>query len=946
MNTQDLKKKFSSIQANPSLFKNIALKAFEDTTLGGAEFVDPSNPVLFLLEASCAAGASAIDTTLSASRGLYRSLANSYEDIYKHMSDEDYGDRFGSPSSMRVKLLLPLDDIKAAAIPIDGTDTSKVTIGADTEYLVNGTSFYQHYPIDIIINNNDNVQVRYDVAYKNTFKDSRELDLKSVEDVSDGRAVLILAFNVDQLLLKVFEEQLINANGFNKTVLLDDEFYYAEAFFNSGDGWVKMLGTHSGQVYDATKATMVYTVGDGSLNMRIPEVYLTNDVISGLVRIKVYTTKGELEILTTALAPTAFKAYWKNIDTDKTYTAPMAKIVDFLVWSDLDVKGGNKALSFELLRDRTIYNTDRKDGPVAFDSMKTNLNVKGYQLSTREEHVLGRAYLASALLANNNRTSFSSVGSKMFTFSLDTAEDIYGDLIIVNDRITTITPKALFKADKQGVMPLSLLEYNSLMSSGISNILFDMNQVDYYMTPFYIVLDSKESSFSTRTYYLDSPTVDSKKFIANNPSVGFYVNTVIVELIKTAAGFSFKIRAEVPEGVGDIDVQLSLKPGESNSRYYLDPTRGVMNDGFLTFEVPITTNYLIDVDNNINISNLKDLLGNTTDILTDLTSDYQIVYVTETNTPISSSIDTKANPILHSSPITVLSVETGELTFGKHLPNMYSAGTAIKGLVKYQTHPVDVYKQWPANIPATDIDNNLVYTNTDGKYDIVYEHRAGDLVLDGDNNPIVESAAGTTVYSDGVPVILKDSVLKRELQIPLFDAAYSIATSPDIVKYRKEIPIDIIRRLETDIDPFAKGLIERSELAFTPSNTSGFVTVKLADNKYTQMNSALKLVVSVNLSSSAYSDGSIREANKANILEAIVEVISDKEVSTFKLMKKCQSVVTEDVVGLTIEGFEPDGGIVTLQDDLDNLTIGSKLILRSDGIVDIEDDVSFNWLAV
>lgn len=949
MSIQDLKKRFVAAQANPSIFKNIALEYFEDTTRGGNELLDPSNPVLFTLETACAAASAAIDKTEVNSRSLYKTLATSYDDIYKHMSGEDYKDRFSSPSSMRVRLALPLTDILNSAVPVPGTDTRKITIGADTEYVVSGVSFYQQYPIDIIINSKNNIQVRYDTLHKNNIKDSRDLDIKWLDDFSDGRKILLLVFTVDQLKLVTLEDQLVKSSGYNKSILLDDSFYYAEAFYKKGTDWLPIETTHSGQVYDSTRPTMILTVGEDNLKMRIPEIYLTEDLISGIIKVNVYTTKGELKLLTSSIPPVAYAAYWKNASGNSKFTSPMGKIVDFMVWSEEDVDGGTNGIPFEDLRESIVYSSKRDGSHVSFESLEYDLKSKGYQLSKLEEHVLGRSFLASTSLKIENSKIFSNLGTRLFTFNIDAASDVYGDSIFINGRTATITPKALFRSTGSTVEVLTESEKDTLLSSNINNIIFNMNNEDYYNTPFYLVLDSENSSFDLRTYYLDSPKIESRKFVANNPSVGYYVNTLNTKLEKTKTGYEMVVVAEVPELLNSIDnifVQLSISSGLDSSPLYVDSVKGVVNDSTVKFTIPISTRYLIDVDNSITINNVKDLLGNVIDISVPLESFYNLTYVTETNSPIPSALDDHANESLHVQPITVLSRERGELVFGEHLPNYYSEGNAIKSEPVYERHSIDVYETYQQDVMATDVDGNIIYTNTGNNYDVTYSHRAGDFILDQNGDKIIKHRVGDVVYVNNMPKIIEDSKLIREVTYPLFDAAYSLATTSDVVKYRKEIAKDISNRLRTVIDPLAQSLLERTELKFAPSNTSGIIDARLTDNRFVRINSSLKLTVNVTLSRAAYAEENIRSLNKSNILSAILESISKRRVSTFDIYKNCQAATTEDVVGLTIEGFDPDGGLLTIEDPLDNLTLASKLVLKTDGTIDIVDDVSFNWLAV
>ena len=105
----------SRYNKNPSSIQQVSLDVLEEV-LNGDDIPDPTSPFIFLLEASAASTAAAISESESRTRKLYSRLAVSQNELYRHMSDKDYIDRFATPASAVIKLLLPLNQVKAFAV--------------------------------------------------------------------------------------------------------------------------------------------------------------------------------------------------------------------------------------------------------------------------------------------------------------------------------------------------------------------------------------------------------------------------------------------------------------------------------------------------------------------------------------------------------------------------------------------------------------------------------------------------------------------------------------------------------------------------------------------------------------------------------------------------------------------------------------------------------------
>ncbi len=86
-------------KSNPNLIQQNILNYLQGITNGQVDVVDPTNPFVFLLEASTVNSAAAIYEAEILSQRQYPSLARTVEDLYLHMNDTDYIDVFSAPAN-------------------------------------------------------------------------------------------------------------------------------------------------------------------------------------------------------------------------------------------------------------------------------------------------------------------------------------------------------------------------------------------------------------------------------------------------------------------------------------------------------------------------------------------------------------------------------------------------------------------------------------------------------------------------------------------------------------------------------------------------------------------------------------------------------------------------------------------------------------------------------
>jgi len=94
----DLINNLARFKYNPGSLQRTILENLEEITDGKVTVVDPSTPFNFLLESSCFNTAMVMQEMTAMWRKQYKSLAATHEDLYHHLSDQDFVGLFSTPS--------------------------------------------------------------------------------------------------------------------------------------------------------------------------------------------------------------------------------------------------------------------------------------------------------------------------------------------------------------------------------------------------------------------------------------------------------------------------------------------------------------------------------------------------------------------------------------------------------------------------------------------------------------------------------------------------------------------------------------------------------------------------------------------------------------------------------------------------------------------------------
>ena len=303
---------------NPARAHQFSLAMLERASEGEKVVVDPTNPFVFLLEAASANASACLNQTERMMRKMYPSLAGGYEDVYHHMSDTDYLERFSTPSRTVMTMMLSLDEVKQKAVIENDASVRRLTIPRFTRFSVADTPFTLMYPIDIRIMRHGGFRITYndDVPIDVDVLDTNLVDWRVVN--MSGTEWLTIDIPIKQLDISRVNGPVNRATGFSKTYNIPDKFHYCQAYNRVGDEWVKINVTHNEVVHNPNKPTLVLKVMDNNVKVTIPQIYLNARSINDMIRIDFYTTKGELTMDLSGYGMGAFEAKWNSVSNEKT----------------------------------------------------------------------------------------------------------------------------------------------------------------------------------------------------------------------------------------------------------------------------------------------------------------------------------------------------------------------------------------------------------------------------------------------------------------------------------------------------------------------------------------------------------------------------------------------------------------------------------------------------
>jgi hypothetical protein len=768
-------------------------------------------------------------------------------------------------------------------------------------------------------------------------------------------------FDVQQFDIISQTGSLTSATDFSIDIGINDYFYYARVYAEAVDGsWYEIKTTHTDQIYDITVPTAVIKVVDKIITVSIPQVYTATGVLNRGIRIDVYETKGALDIILWELPLNAFNATWQAYDTSELnqYVAPLKSFTSIIPFSPGTVSGGSNGILFADLRNQVITNAIGAPSlPITSAQIATSLSLNGYSIVKNIDSITNRVFLATkGMPIPQDISLITPAAANISLISMAISDLVQINSVIDNGASVTITPDTIYQDINGIVKPIATNQLHSLLAEPVNKLALSVTNGNYLYTPFHYVLDTNNSEFSVRPYYLDNPTIVTKLFISENATTLIQVNTGTFSIYRTANGYAITIITlsgtafkAIPDN--QVFVQLSFIPaGEKDFAYLNGQLAGktIDNESIYTFD--LSTNFNVDANSNIELTQF--LMYSSQARLTgaNLLTDFNITFSTSAIVGAqwkASTLDAGLGTFLLPPNTVAITQEVLRVNFGYSLTTLWARARSVISSTPYKTQTVDMPRLYQQDIYSRDINGSAITFDSADLPILTLLHSKGDPILDSNGLPTYQYRVGDIVMDDNNnPIPSNTRGILRQFSIMLIEGAYWFANDIAASNYRTNITQSLISWLTTDLVDLSAKVLEQTRIYFYPNTTTGSIKALIDNGVVKYIKAGQTFVVDLSVSSLVYSNLPLRTQLETATIKAIGNQLSNSTVSVDSIITALRASYGSDVISIQLSGL---GGtdvcsVITVIDDSQRCSIQKRLTALPNNSLIVEESISINFI--
>lgn len=955
-----------SSYGHPSILVEAISDHMAEISNGNMIVVDPNNSVAIMMEAITSVGAGTLLANLQETRRIYKSGANSYADIYRHMSDEDYKNRFAQPArDIPFIIMLDLQTLINRAVVIPNTNgRRKITIPAQSTIEASGYPFTTEYPIDIIVLPHGAISVLQDNTLVSPLKSlkSNRLGWTTIQD-KDG-TYLAVNIPMDQFAINRKVISLSSMSSFKQEFSYTDNYYYCRAYMRATETskWVEISTTHQDEVYDPAKPTVCLRVLNNTVVAMIPQIYFNNQSIGTDVRLDFYTTKGPIDVDLSTYAAKQYKLTWKEIDDPdvSVYVSPLKDFQKLAISSTEHVVGGSNGATFTDLRNRVIGRVN--DTPVNEKNLPVKAALTNYNIVLKKDNVSNRTFVATRdLPAPTTADTVTGMDTALQPL-LTRFSDLVASSSVVNaNKRVVIRPGMLFRVVNGILDIVPDTERADLFNPAIyppERLVTTVNNQRFLYNPFHYVIDKTSRAPSCRAYVMNKPTINFVNFVQDNDSAGITLSPInrAVWLRNDNNGYIIAVQIDPSTFPSDvtadqIGVQLSHKIVGSEQRIYYHGYLTQANDEDMVIDaVDPNTNrpyndawvYYFFINSNLEVDDNDNLTTNGYSGALGILDDLDVVYYTKDyrdhvyqETAIDSLLYPKAIP--NYNPASLYSGLTHEkltIQFGEHLKHLWTRARVVDDTTEYETYSEDVPDVYTTDvfelIPGTKT-VKMKFNTTTGKYERTLLHSAGDIVTNPlTNETLYKHRKGEYVLDDAGQYIAKAGILNpiREIDLFLLDGSYCFATDVTTLQYRAECEALLAEWITGEVSDLSENFYGGTDLFFYPKRNMGYVKVTVGNGNVVSIPAEQKLSVTYFVTSTVKKNTTLTDSIETATAGVIDSILQNTTISLSDITKALRIAFIDHVLEVKVTGlFEDAYEIVTVADESIRPSISKQLKL-------------------
>lgn len=952
----------------------ISVQASIVDMIGSTANINAGHPFSLALELAAVMTTTAMNECLLESRSPYPQLMQTEDDLYRHMSDIDYLNRFAVPANTTIKFWISETEFLNVAVVDPVSGLKKVVIPRNTQVTVSGTPFTFVYPVEIVQLKSGAIKAYYDLETISPMMDvpSNEIDVGVATDASGS--FLVVPVKVLQMAIASSKTQASAVSDVSTDISFSNQFYCARAYIKKNGRWTEIQTTHSALVYNLKEPTVVFKIMGNKLNVSLPQVYYnTKDasgrrMVEGDIRIDIYTTKGDLNMSLNDYDISSYSAKFIDLDdtADAKFWKPVTQFRTVIISSTDFVSGGRDGLTTDELLQRILSNSvGPRVTPLTEAQVEAKVSDLGYSVIKTIDNINTRTFVAmkdfpppaslyevGAALPRAQTAINGTIQTAYFI--LDQIAGLPG--VIDNGKYLTLTSGVIMKVVDSNLTILTATDINRLRSLSPAELTQEVSYGNYLFTPFHYVLDQSDAAtFAARAYYMDNPQVEGKSFVAQNNSSGLHVTTAsynveisdkgCVLLVSTKSSTEYQA---IPNT--NVFAQLCFQPvGEQGNATItgtlvsVDPSTHER-----TFAFELGTKYVIDANNNISLNNFRIYGAATPSVMSPLKNNFTVIYGAAGDAMKGWAKVASDNKIdLTQVPPTsrAITEEVFRIRLGDALTDLWQKTRVVPSPQNYKRYTEDVYQTYPNDIyQVYDANGSTIKVNPDGSTTSNKLHSKGEFVLDANGNKQLLHRIGDTVVTDGKPEVVTARQLLRQIDFFALEGSYRFATTPLTVKYKNDFIRALVKWITQDLEAVSPRLIDQSRIYFTPKKAVGNVTVIGPDNAPHVIEAAHSFVVNIYVDKVTKKNDALKTKIETSVVAAIGEYMDRTELSVLDLQKAIRDKAGKEVITVTCTGFGSNYPIVSIIDPTARLSVRKRLAYSPDQTFDVIDDVTCNFI--
>jgi hypothetical protein len=934
---------------HPNGILNVSLNRLSDMLDGKVEITDPANPFTYLLETSALNTAFAVQEYTTLTRKLYPRLANSEDDLFLHMSDYDYLGIFSEPSYGHVIFNILFNDFKTKATYDSNTKDYVLKLPRHLKITVDKYIFTLTSAIIIRLTESGIVDVKFEnQTFNNIFPVETNYINFNMYKVNQEETYINFTLKLPEVDIEPIEIPIEKSKLFKNTLTFNPKrkFYFFRAFYMKDSVWKEMLVTHTDEIYDIYTPTCVVKVyqDQNSLEYYIPPVYINSDLIESKVKFLIYTTNGYINVNFSDFIVGNFASEYNPVFPDEELdvnTEPL-QLISKVIYIQDKIVGGKDNISFSDLKTAVIENSigDRKL-PITNKQNEFSILQNNFRLIKDIDVVTNRIFLLETDIPKaTTRYPITKINLDIIEYKT-TVEDlkIHGNNIVDVNQYTTIIPEnTVFKLTTDGLKLLTQQEFTVLSSMSGINLTTEVNNNIYLSTMYHYILDTSANETELRPYDISSPLVNRINFKEFNPTARVGINTTNASMTKSTNGYTLNILSNLKKYVNTIS-ETNVTPylvyiDNNGSKFYLQASLYTSINNNPVYKFQLETNYYINRDNRLNITNFKDLNNNQANIFIDLNSNIELIYVSNIipQNYVSSELDNYIFNSFLAVNKCVVTLEELNIKFCDYLEYLYAQVHTSTGTQEYEVH---------------DEDEPLRHGATVYNYANEIVHHKNDPVLDNNGATVIKNHKGDVKQdSNGKPIPIGSPKLNRYLNLLFMDYRAYVASKKNIVDYKKYIKDYLTEKVVEDAVKIQDQLLENTVAYVVVPKNINITTIK-TPYRTVNISCLQSFDIDVHVSENVYNDVNIRDNIEYTIINEIDNYLSNNSVlNKTGLLDILYSKLKEYVKSISVTKFtELNDEYIEVLNTNYRIGLNKLLTVDADGY-NLAEDINISFVLV